>query len=172
MIDSIEYDELDYHETGLDEAAPPLRPSQMDVVPEKKKNKKKGTACPVCQQDCGRKLKQQAVREHLPPFLVPNPTCLCCGFVGATTQESLDHHFACLNSESGPFGQLWVAKTGGLLERLRVAFGAPDLDSLLEIYYSPTFGTSVYARESLGLGDMEIFLYGLLGVYLPTMLLS
>ncbi len=170
MIDSPEYEELDYDETGLDEAAPQPGPSQVEEASGKKK-KKKGIACPVCQQDCARKLKRHALREHLPPFLVPNPTCMCCGFVGATPQDSLDHHFACLHSESGPSGQLWVAKTRGFLERLRVAFGAPDLESLLEMY-SSTFGTSVYAGESLDLGDMERFLFELLGVDLSTASLS
>ncbi len=63
-----------------------------------------------------------------------------------------------------------MAKTG-FLERLRVAFGVPDLESLLEVY-SFTFGISVYAGESLDLGDMERFLFRLLGVDLSTVSLS
>ncbi len=63
------------------------------------------------------------------------------------------------------------AKTRGFLERLRVALCAPDQESVLEVY-SSTFGTSVYVGESLDLGDMERFLFGLLGVDLSTVSLS
>ncbi len=57
MILSIEYEELDYDETGLDEAAPQPGPSQLEEASGKKKKKKKEIVCPVCQQDCARKLK-------------------------------------------------------------------------------------------------------------------
>ncbi len=57
MIDSLEYEELEYDETGLDEAVPQPRPSQVEEASGKKKKNKKGIVCPVCQQDCARKLK-------------------------------------------------------------------------------------------------------------------
>ncbi len=53
-------------------------------------------------------------------------------------------------------------KDEAFLECLRVAFGVPNLESLSEMY-SSTFGTSVYAGESLDLGNMERFFWGFLG---------
>ncbi len=61
MLESWEFEELNYNETGLEEVGP----SQPSAKPKKRK---KSISCPDCQLDCGRKLRQYGVREDLPSF--------------------------------------------------------------------------------------------------------
>ena len=154
----MESEELDYDETGLEVEEP--APSQPSTVPKKRKGER-GISCPVCQLDCGRKLRRHAVRRHLPPFLAPSLTCLCCGHVGSP-EESLDHHFRCMCPQSGPSVQLWVEQTRVFLERLRAAFNVPELDGLLEVYIS-RFGVPPYLGEGLEIGKMDKYLFVMLG---------
>ncbi len=79
-----------------------------------------------------------------------------------TPEERLDHHFRCICPRSGPSLQLWVGETRGFLERLRILFGVPDLDCLLELYNSK-FGVPPYLGEGLEIGEMDKYLFTCLG---------